>query len=122
MADIQAYEEGLRTITRPVSADLSASQFCFVKGNSDGELALAADGGKATGVLQTKPSAQGQAGDVAIAGVTKVQCGGSFDAGDDIASNSTGQAVKAGTGDVVLAEAMTSGGSGVIGSVLLKSA
>ena len=42
-----AYDQGLRSIGVPASADLSASQFCFMAVNASGQLALPAAGGDA---------------------------------------------------------------------------
>jgi hypothetical protein len=44
------------------STDLSASQYCGVTIDANGQLALPTAGSKIVGVLQTKPAAQGRAG------------------------------------------------------------
>ena len=70
-----AYEQTLRTIGAPASADLSASQFCFVAVNASGQLALPSAGGDAEGILQDKPNGVGVYGEVGILGVSKLVVG-----------------------------------------------
>ncbi len=68
-----AIEKGLRTISMPAGADLSAKQFFLVELASDGEVtAINAATDKPFGVLQNKPAAAARAANVAIGGVTKV--------------------------------------------------
>ena len=53
-----AYEENQLTITVPASADLSASQYKFMKLNSSGQAVLVtAQADLIIGVLQNKPEA-----------------------------------------------------------------
>lgn len=80
--------------TWPASADLSASQFCFVTLNSSKQIALAGANVECVGVLQDKPKS-GVRGQVRTFGISKVIAGGSFNAGDKIASDASGHAVKA---------------------------
>lgn len=116
-----AYEQTLRNIGVLASADLSASQFCFVVVNSSGQLALPAAGGDADGVLQDKPNAAGQAGEVAILGVSKVVVGtGGVTAGDLVATDNAGKAVTAATGNKILGRAMATGAAGSIVPVLIQ--
>ncbi len=61
-----ATEQRLITYGFPASADLSASQFCAVNVDANGNLALATAGKNCDGVLQDKPTALGQAGEIAI--------------------------------------------------------
>lgn len=79
----------------PAGGDLSAGQFFFVVLNSSKKLALAAGaaGECVIGVLQDAPTLN-QAGPVRFGGITKVKCGGTFAAGDLLASDSSGRAVK----------------------------
>lgn len=114
-----ATENRLQTASLPASADLSASQYCFVK-NSSGQLAVASDGGAdAIGILQDKPAAAGRAGAYAFGGVSKVLAGGSFNAGARISCDASGKAVAVGTGDTGLGTAEAAGTNGLITSVLL---
>ena len=69
-----AYEQTLRTIGAPASADLSASQFCFMTVNASGQLALPSAGGDADGILQDKPNGVGVEGELAHA--RRQQAGG----------------------------------------------
>jgi hypothetical protein len=65
--------EMLRSITRPASGDLSAGLMKFTKLDSSGQAAICSVAGElAIGVLQNKPTAAGQAAEVAVAGVVKV--------------------------------------------------
>ena len=92
-------EDNLQTVSWPVSADLSASQYCFTSIDSNGQLAVTGAGAQADGVLQDKPAAAARAGLLGIAGVSKVRAGGVVAAGDLITSDSTGRGVTATTGD-----------------------
>jgi hypothetical protein len=91
-----AYEDiGKVDITLPASADLSASQYKFVKINTSGEAEVAtARGEKVIGVLQNKPSAAGEAATVRVWGVSKVQAAEALAAGDFICTSAAGQAAK----------------------------
>ena len=88
------------------SADLSASQYCFVKpstgvaGGVSARMALCGANERTFGVLQTNPNAIGLAGTVRHAGTTKLKVDGSGTAisvGDPLKSNASGIGVKAGT-------------------------
>lgn len=115
----------------PASADLSTKQFYFVTLNSSKQIAVAGANAECLGVLQDKPNASGNGGQVRVFGISKVQCGGSFNAGDKIASDASGKAVKytvatvsAGTpeplaGSLVQGIALEAGVSGQLASVLL---
>lgn len=107
-----AYEEVMKCVTRPASADLSASQYCFVKLDSNGKLALCGSGDLAFGVLQDKPDAANRAGRVCIDGVTKVVVGGSITLGTTVVSDASGRAVASGSGDAnTNGVSITGGGS-----------
>ena len=116
-----AYEQTLRTIGAPASADLSASQFCFVVVNANGQLALPAAGGDAEGILQDKPNGAGVYGEVAILGVSKLVVGaGGVNAGDLLATDVNGKAVTAAAGNKILGRALTAGAAGVIIPALIQ--
>ncbi len=113
-----AYEQTLRTIGVPASADLSASQFCFVVVNANGQLALPSAGGDAEGILQDKPNAAGQAAEV---GVSKVVVGtGGVTAGDLLATDANGKAVTAATGNKILGRALATGAAGTLIPALIQ--
>jgi hypothetical protein len=115
-----AYEQGLRSIGVPASADLSSDQFLFVTTNSSGQLALTAAGAVADGILQDKPNGQGVEGQVGILGVSKVVTGAAVTAGDALMVDGSGRAITATAGNWVRARALaSSGGAGVIIPVLL---
>ena len=116
-----AYEQTLRTIGVPASADLSASQFCFVAVNANGQLALPAAGGDADGILQDKPNAAGAVGEVGILGVSKLVVGaGGVTAGDLLATDVNGKAVTAAAGNKILGRALTTGAAGTIIPALIQ--
>ncbi len=96
---MSAYEESMKRVTGLAGADLSASQYCFVKINSSKQLALCGSGDYAYGILQDKPSAAGRAAEVCIGGTSKVLFGGTVVAGQPVVSDANGKAVAAGSGD-----------------------
>lgn len=87
-----AYSEKGIKITLPASADLSASQYCFVAIDTNGQIALSGDDGNPVGILQNKPDAAGRAGEVLIAGVSKLKAGATVRAGYNVGSGANGQA------------------------------
>lgn len=93
-----AYSENQTNITLPASTDLSASQYCFVSINTSGQVELSGDDGNPVGILQNEPSAQGEAAEVLIAGVSKIKSGVSdFDAGYNAASGASGKGKRSDT-------------------------
>jgi len=90
-----AYEGNLECIPGLVaSGDLESDQFKFMVIDSNGEVAKNTTGGAfIAGVLQNKPSAQGQAASVAYDGVSKVVAGSSVSKGDPVRSDVDGKAV-----------------------------
>jgi hypothetical protein len=116
-----AYEQTLRTIGLPASADLSASQFCFVVVNASGQLALPAAGGDAEGILQDKPNGAGVAGEVGILGVSKLVVGAAgVTAGDLLTTDAAGKAVTAASTNKILGRALATGAAGVIIPALIQ--
>lgn len=117
-----AFEESLKRISVPSNSDLSAAQYHFVDIGTDGYLDLVGTGAKAIGVLQNKPNGatNTDVGAVGVDGVTKVEAAEAITTGDDVASNSAGEAVTATTGDIVLGRALTdASGDGAVFSMLL---
>lgn len=111
-----AYDAIQQLISLPAGADLSSSQYCFVKVNSSGQAVLAATAGEAViGVLQNKPTS-GQAAIVCVGGESKVVIGngGSVTAGDLVATDASAQAKTAVKGTV--------SGSNVVGSAVIGRA
>jgi hypothetical protein len=84
------------------AADLSASQYCFVKLDSAGKVALCGAGQNAVGVLQNAPNADGQLAIIKTFGFTKVKVSADLAIGDVIASDASGKAkaVVKGTTDI----------------------
>jgi len=118
-----AREENLRPISIPASADLSASQYCFVTVNSSGKAAVVGAGLSADGILQDKPAAADRPAAIASTPgrISKMRAGAQFTAGDDLTPDSTGRGVTATSGDVVGAKALEdASGADVVVSVMLK--
>lgn len=89
-----SYNESLKTISFPASADMSANQYEFVDVNSSGEIAaVTAKGAKAIGVLQDKPSVAGRVGSVGVEGITKVAVGAAVTAGVEVICDTTSRAI-----------------------------
>lgn len=112
-----AYQQNLELITRPANADLSAGQYFLVKisnSSGTGRVAFAGAGERAIGVLQNKPDAAGKAASVAVGQVVKVSAGGSITAGNEVTPDSSGEAVVAGSGDIVFGVALNSAVDGDI--------
>jgi hypothetical protein len=117
-----SYEQGLKCVGLVASADLSASQFCFVSFGSTG-LALPSAGGDADGVLQDKPNALGVIGEVAVAGISKVIVGSAgVTEGDLLQVESTGKVITAATtGHKIVGKALATGASGVVIPALIQN-
>lgn len=81
-------------------ADLSASQYLFVK-TSGATVVVAGAGEEAVGVLWNDPTS-GKAASVVRGGDPNVYAGAAIAAGVDVASDAAGKAVAATTGDVIL--------------------
>ncbi|SCM71512.1 hypothetical protein KL86PLE_100245 [uncultured Pleomorphomonas sp.] len=78
-------------ITRLAGADLSSSQYLFVKLDANAQVVVAGAGEDAIGVLQNKPAA-GQAATVRVGGLSKVVAGAAITAGARVASDASGKA------------------------------
>lgn len=99
-----AYQQAQTNITLKAGADLSAKQYFFVKIDTDGDVVLAGNGENAIGVLQNAP-AEGEAANIAVAGVSKVIIGDttSLDSGSVISSDANGKATLGVSTDFALA-------------------
>lgn len=98
-----AWEQIHNATSIPASADLSSYQYHFVKLDTNGQLALASDGGNAIGVLQDKPNAAAQPGSVCGPGdITRVVYGDAVAKGAQVASDTNGHCVTAVSGDQIL--------------------
>lgn len=114
-------------ITLPAGADLSTSQYLFVKINSSGNAVLcAAATDKPIGVLQNSPASGGEAS-ITVVGGTKLVTNAACDEGTVVGTASTGKGAPyvAGTdttkyivGSVILA----SGADGELATVIVNCA
>ena len=87
-------DRDLKCISYPASGDLSAGQFRIVAIDANGRVGLAnGTVDKVVGILQNKPSALGQAAQVAIGGVSRCVAGASVAPGDFIVANAQGFAL-----------------------------
>lgn len=88
-------------------ASLASRQFTFQKLDTNGQLAAPASGGSVVGVLQDKPVAQGQPGQICGPGsITKVVAGAAVAAGAFVSTDSNGKAVTSTTGAQMLGQAL----------------
>jgi len=116
-----AYEEALKRITLLAGADLSSSQYCFVKLNSSGQVVVAGADDRAIGVLQDTPAASGRAACVGIDGVSKVLFGGTVSKGAAVTSDANGKAVALTSGDAYSHGIARDGGhDGEVQAVILQ--
>lgn len=104
------------------SASLTAKQFYFIKIDTNGQLAsVASTGGRSIGVLQDKPTAQGQPGQVCRPGdISKIVLGGTVAAGDFVMSDSNGKGVVCTSGSHILGQALDGGDSGDIVRIVFQ--
>ncbi len=109
-----ATQENMTTISLEAGQDLSAKQFYFVSVAADGQIDPTGAGVIAVGVLQDAPAAAGRAALVAVAGKTKVVCGGTVTRGGPVMSNASGQAVTATSTNLILGTALETGANGRI--------
>ncbi len=101
--------------------DFTAKQFTFVKLTTTNAVVTSTLGGNSDGVMQDKPLS-GQAGQVCGPGdTTKVQCGGTFNIGDRIASDANGLAIACVTGDYILGHARSAGAINTLASILFQA-
>lgn len=116
-----ALEREVTSITIPANADLSASQFRIAAVNtSDKAIIAAGNTAKIIGVLMNKPTALGDAAQIAIGGVARVTAGATIEAGDLLTSDGDGKAIDTTTtADVLIGRALTGGADGQLIEVLL---
>lgn len=87
--------QAVTTITVPANADLSTKQFYAGQINGAGLVVLAGAGARVDGLIQNKPSAQGQPTELATAGLSKGIAGGAINPGAEVASDANGKIVAA---------------------------
>ena len=104
-----ATEQSRNTRTFIAGEDLSTAQFKFVTLGTGGEVSLPSTAGvNCIGVLRTDGAA-GVAVAVLVDGPVKVECGGTVTNGAAVATDDTGRAVDATTGDIIMGYAMEAG-------------
>jgi hypothetical protein len=96
------------------------AQFVFVKLDSNGQVVLCGSNQYAIGVTQDKPGAGDPCSVCGPGDITKVLCGGTFLAGQDVCSDASGNAVAAVTAGAVLGMALTAGTAGSIATILYQ--
>jgi hypothetical protein len=114
-----AVQESRETRTFIAGEDLSSSQFKFVTLESDGQVDLADSAGEnCMGVVINDPASGGEA-TVVVSGKTVVTAGGTIAAGASIATDASGDAVTASTGNIVMGYALEAGVDGQVIAVEL---
>lgn len=124
---IVAYETNIGwDMTFPSIVDLTSNQFYFSVLQTDGNLYVnSVAGGPCIGVI-TAPAvgsvAQPQANSVRLGGACKIVCGGSFNPGNLLASDSSGRAVAYTGATVFTGTPYQVSGSVVLGTALAAGA
>lgn len=117
-----AYMNDIKTRTF-IAGQALATQFIFVAQAADGQVdPVATIGARADGVLLTPATAVGQAVTVAYDGRVKVLAGGNIALGAPVASNASGRAIAAATGNTVIGYAEEAGVNNQIITVRLDRA
>lgn len=114
-----AYENILERISLEAAADLSSSQYFFVKVDSNGKAALAGANDQAVGILQNKP-ASGETAEIAVFGVSKLVASAEITQGARLSATAAGKAVTA-TGTSV-SDATATGVRGTPGNAIALEA
>ena len=115
-----AYEEQLTSISLEADGDQTGNQYKFMKGDATGVALNDSAGGACVGVLQNKPD-DGQVATVGIDGVSMVEAGGAVSLFANVASDATGRAAAAATGNYSQGMALAAAtGAGEIIPVLLR--
>lgn len=116
---------GYPFLTMLAAGDLSAHAGKIMTKNAVADQ-IALSGGQdevIAGVLQNKPAAAGRAATVQVAGIAKVKAGGTVAAGDVVAPNATGLAIKftptAASVEWILGICMVGGANGEVIEVLI---
>ena len=114
-----AYESN-KTVSIKATASLATKQYTFVKLDSSGQITTPSAAASAIGVLQDKPAA-GDPGAVCLSGsITKILCGGNFNAGGAVCTDGNGAAVAATSGGYVLGVALSAGATGFITTIIFQ--
>ena len=115
-----ALMEIVQSITLEAGGDLSADQWKFVTLAADGQIDVhAAATDMPTGVLLNNPAAAGQAAEVAVEGIVKVEASAAITVGANVTTTAAGLAATAVATDSIVGIAMsTAGVAGVLVEVL----
>lgn len=101
-------QEQLQSISLPVHASVASAQYYFFDCNSDGEAVVASSAGQSiVGVNQDKTSTAGSPAAFAYSGVTPVIAAEAIVAGARVATNASGKAITATTGQITQGKALT---------------
>lgn len=115
-----SFESTIAPRSIKATSTLASSQFFFVKLDSNGQIVVAGNGQNAIGVVQDAPAA-GSPGSVCRPGdITKVICGNTVTAGQDVQSDGAGKCVPAVSGSFVLGYALTAGASAGMASIIFQ--
>jgi hypothetical protein len=109
-----------RMATRTYISGSAVTQFRFVTLASDGQVDHTGDGLRADGVALMAASGAGTAITVAYDGRVTVEAEGSISRGAAVASDASGKAVAAGTGDIILGTALEAAADGQIITVEIR--
>ena len=111
-------------ITMNADDDLSDEQWHIMEVSATGKVDVASDPDCSTangliGVLENKPSADGEEAQVRVGGVAKVMCGTTIAVGKRVTTDASGHAAIAVAHDNYIGIALTTGASGKLMEVLL---
>lgn len=114
-----AYEEGVKALTYPAGANLSANQHKFVKVSGANVVAIAAADDVVLGVQMNNPPQTGAAITVAIEGTVPVLATGAIASGAEVELTATGTVQTYSAGTKVGRARSAASGTGSLVSVLL---
>ena len=114
-----AYEIPGFSWTLIAGEDLTASQFCGIDVDGDGEAVLPVEGGRCVGFTRNKPDT-GEEVTVVSTGIVKAQIGiTGVVAGNNVTVDDDGTVIQAANGDISVGVALKTNASGEIGTILL---
>lgn len=117
-----ARQQQVQSLSLEAGADLSAAQFRVMALSSGQVVQQTSSSAQSVGVLQNNPSAQGQAAEVAYAGLVKIVAGAAVAQDALVMSDTQGRAVTATSTNRVIGQALSAAGAaGELLEVLLQS-
>lgn len=117
-----AYKNYQETLTFKAASDFSDDQFAIVELTANAHEVELGAAGEGLGVVQNHPQS-GEAATVALAGVTKVKCGGAVSVGQKLTSAATGWAALVTSGALptrYIGRALTAAASGGVATMLIE--